>query len=179
MKREMAVVTRWATRIGVALLCCGCATGSGSRSSAESFPPCEVPTADAASWRQVNTGDLSFCVPAGWKPSGSHSWRGEGGSITWGYGVPKPRRVTVTTVVPADEPPASPPSFPGSTNQLRETIGGVSVDLWITEIGGKIFTGATWKEPQRVYMNGEAPSQMLARRQLDVFRTVRVKEETR
>jgi hypothetical protein len=80
-------------------------------------------------------------------------------------------------VVPADELPGSPPSFPGNQNRLSETIAGVSVDLWVTEIGGEIFTGAQWTEPQRVYMTGEASSQVQAQRQLNVFRTGRVKEK--
>jgi hypothetical protein len=177
MKRGMAVVAWWTKGIGLAVFCWGCATGSGSRFLAESLPPCGVPTAGPANWRQVISGDLSFCVPADWKPSGSHGWRGDGGSITWGYGAPKARRVSVTTVVPADGLPGSPPPFPGNTNRLSETIGGVAVDLWITEVGGKIFTGAQWKEPQRLYMTGEASSQVQAQRQLNVFRTARLKEK--
>mgnify|MGYP001816040185 CR=1 FL=1 len=173
--RGMTRVVWWAGQVGVILLCVGCATGGGPQISADSLPPCEVPAPPTEDWRQVVAEGISFCLPADWRSAGSKVWRGDGGSNTWGFGEPRRELRGMMVAVRAEDLP-NPPPLPGSTNRLVETIGGVSVELWINTFGGETFTGAQWTEPQRFYVTGEASSPIEGQRQLNVFRTARIHE---
>lgn len=173
MKSEKPEILRFAARFALLLVLWGCAANSTSRIPGASLPPCSVPTPAEEDWRLVVSEEISFCVPADWMSSGSNGWRGDGGSIAWGYGEPRMRTRSVTTVTRVGDPP-SPPPPPGHSSRVTETIGGVSVDLWIIDLGGEILTGAQWTVPRRIHMTGEASSQRQAERQLDVYRTARI-----
>lgn len=164
----------WALGLAVLVVAMGCASGGGGRISAESLEPCDVNTPVGEDWRQVVAEELSFCVPAGWRAMGSNGWRGGGGSLTWGLGEPRPRiESTLVTVRASEMPPAA--LNPTQQRRFSEQIGGVPVELWLTEWQGRFLTGATWTTPRSMYMNGEAISQRDADALFEVYRTVRVK----
>ena len=158
--------------VGLLLLVSGCATVS-TRSPTESLPPCGVPVPQGEEWRQVIAEGINFCVPADWTSFGSNTWRGSGGSVSWGPGEPNPRRLGVFTV-PRGLDPTGPPPPPVYSNRITEVIGGVSVDLWIRDAGGQILTGAQWTTPSLMNMTGEASSRRNAELHWTIFRTARI-----
>jgi len=179
MQPGMSVASRFMAAGGLVVCAWGCATGGASRIPATSLPSCAVPTPAGEDWRQVVNEEFSFCVPSDWASSGSNGWRGDGGSIEWGYGEPRLRTRSVTTVTRVGDLPSPPPSPPGHSTRTTETIGGVPVDLWIIDLGGEILTGAQWTMPSRIHMTGEASSRRQAERQLEIVRTVRMDEGRR
>ena len=158
-RREMTL-RRWI--VCTLILTTGCATSGSSGATANTLPPCQVEVDESRDWRQVTSDVVSFCVPAGWTSLGRNEWLGRGGSIRWGTG-PQPRGVGT--------PPNQLPS--GQERRFTEVIGGVSVDLWISRVESRFHTGAEWRTPREVHMNGTASSRAAAELQLDIFRTAR------
>ena len=152
----------------------GCASGGIGRITAESLGPCEVNAPENGDWRQVVAEEISFCVPADWTAMGKYGWRGGGASLDWGFGEPRRQLRSGTIVmVRAGEMPPSPRS-PIQQRRFSEQIGGVTVELWLTEWPGEFFTGANWKTTRPMYMTGETTSQREADILLWIYRTVRV-----
>lgn len=120
-------------------------------------------TPDGATWREVKTDRFSFCVPAEWRSSGQRSWRGEGGTITWGLG----ERVAPYVVA------SVPGQMPSEMRESIETIGGARAELHIYRVGSTYRTSADWTAA-RVNFSGEARSYDVAQRHLAVYRTVRL-----
>jgi hypothetical protein len=161
----------------------GCASASSSAATemaGADAPSCNVPTpaVDGEPWREVRATSFTFCVPGNWRPSGSsargiaaRTWRGGSGSVTWGTGEYRPRRVVTTTVVvrPGEPLPSTPP---GQVRRFTETIDNRTAQLWDNEINGRHYTGATWSRPT-VFFDGESADAATARVQLAVYRTVR------
>lgn len=176
-----------ALSLGVAVIMSGCASaGSTASPDAEAElaappPPCTVSVPSDEPWREVRGNGFTFCVPASWRATGrsrdggpdASTWRGGGGSITWGTGAQGPRRVFVSEVtVRAGQPLPDPP---GRVSRFTEVIGGRRAQLWNNEFDGKHFTGATWTQPA-LYLEGEASDAGAARLQLEIYRTVRFAE---
>ena len=162
----------------------GCASAASPAveqlaSDAAEAVPCSVPVLKATEpWRRVQARDFTFCVPTSWRPAGNRSangidartWRGEGGSITWGTGAHRPRRVATAQVIVRAGEPLPPP--PGQVRRFGEIIDGRPADMWDNEFEGKHYTGAEWSQPA-VYIEGDATTPATARIQLAVYRTVR------
>jgi hypothetical protein len=159
--------------LAMLLAALGCATGGGPRITAESLGSCAVNAPENGDWRQVVAEGISFCVPADWKAMGKNGWRGGSASLTWGHGESSRQVRTKLVVVRASDMPPSPP-LPTQQWRISEQIGGIPVDLWLTEWPGEFFTGANWDIPRPMYMTGEAASQRDADILLGVFRTLRV-----
>ena len=142
--------------------------------------PCSVELPESATepWRVVRGRGFTFCVPASWRAVGhptrqdvdARTWRGGGGSITWGTGEYRPQQIATETVIVRAGDPLPAPS--GSVRRFNEVIDGRSAKMWDNEFRGRHYTGAVWTTPA-VYMEGEASAQHSARLQLAVFRTVR------
>jgi len=160
--------------LGMLFAALGCATGGRPRITAESLGSCDVEAPGNEDWRQVVAEGISFCVPADWTAMGKSGWRGGSASLTWGYGEPRGRVRSTKVVVRASEMPPSPP-IPTQQWRVSEQIGGIPVDLWLTEWSGEFYTGATWDIPRSMYMTGEAASQRDADILLGVYRTLRVR----
>jgi len=146
------------------LVIAGCATGGSSGATADALPLCQVEVEESRDWRQVTSDVVSFCVPAGWTSPGRNQWRGRGGSIRWGTGSQLTR---------GDTPPNQPSG--GQGRRFTEVIGGVPVDLWISQAESQFHTGAEWRTPRDMHMTGTATSRAAAELQLDIFRTARPK----
>ena len=170
----------------IATIAVGCASAGspsaepGGLATAE-VPRCTVvvPEAGEEMWREVRATRFTFCVPVNWRPLGAparggadaRTWRGGTGSITWGTGEHRPRRIaTAQVIVRAGEPLPSAP--PGQVRRFTEVIDERVAQLWDNEFEGKHYTGATWSRPA-VYLEGEATDPATARLQLAVYRTVR------
>ncbi|HEV2150436.1 MAG TPA: hypothetical protein VGR37_23755, partial [Longimicrobiaceae bacterium] len=117
--------------------------------------------------------------PRGWRPAGNPasadtdaaSWRGDGGTLTWGTGAYAPEeRGTMTVEARGDRAQRGPP---GEMRRFPESIGGASADLWHDRIGERHFTGAQWTRPRQVHLSGEARDARTAALQLAAYRTVR------
>jgi hypothetical protein len=170
------------------LLVQSCASGPrlwtpAARPSAAS---CSVPGQNPTTlWRLVSAQGFTFCVPGDWETADGRTWRGAGGSITWGTGFP-PRQATVSgTVVmrvPANRGMPSEAEVRAAVEaqlgvrcspyRLKESIGGAAADLYDTECNGQHHTGARWESPA-VFFQGQADSPSAASLQLQVYRTTR------
>ena len=170
----------WLVVAGSALGCASASSSGETEVAGADAPPCSVPTLDVAGerWREVRATSFTFCVPMNWRPSGSSSrgiaartWRGGSGSVTWGTGEYRPRRVVSTTAVvrPGERLPSTPP---GQVRRFTETIDNRTAQLWDNEINGRHYTGVAWSRPT-VFFDGEAADAATARVQLAVYRTVR------
>jgi hypothetical protein len=153
--------------------------------------PCNEPIPDRPneSWRLVRADGFTFCLPMSWRPSGRSSssadaktWRGDGGSITWGRGEPRlgapgtgtGPRGTAVGVIPAEQLMG----FEQSRNRRVEEIGGRQAEIWHWEDRGTHYTGAQWRQPD-FFIYGEARSSAVADLQLTIYRTTRPRPETR
>jgi hypothetical protein len=169
------------------LLIQACASGPPAWTPAARLSPasCTAPGVPAAEPWQLVAGDgFTFCVPADWHTSDGRTWRGGGGSITWGTGAPPPGPVIsgeVVTRVPVGQMPSQGSLQAAaeaqvrarcSVNRFTERVGGLPAALHDTECDGRHFTGARWETPG-VYLQGEAGDAWTASLQLLVYRTVR------
>jgi hypothetical protein len=160
----------------VALLVAGCASGGERRPAAveaRDLPACGVSAPEARGpWHQVAATGFTFCVPDRWRSTGSQTWRGDAATLTWGMGEYRGAVQQRVVVVPAGQLP--PDQVPGTrSNRFTEVIGGVRVELWESEVDGRLRAGGTWTQPTRIYMRGEAPRQDTIDLLLDIYRTVR------
>lgn len=76
-------------------------------------------------------------------------------------------------MVRAGEMPPRPPQ-PTQQRRFSEMVGGIPMQIWLTEWPGEFYTGATWETPRAMYMTGQATSQREADTLLEIYRTVRV-----
>ena len=157
-----------------------------ARTSAATCAPPDTVT--AAAWQLVATPRFTFCVPPAWTTDDGRTWRGGGGSLTWGTGVPPDRRtvrrVEVRVRVPTSGGPptqaqveaaaaAQGQGRPSCTSYARsEHIGGQVAGLYDNECDNQHMTGAQWAAAG-IYFQGEAGDAATASQQLRVFRTVR------
>lgn len=149
------------------------APDTGSAQAAQAVP-CTVPVASASPeepWQQISAQGFTFCVPGSWRASGRNTFRGDGGRLRWGTGEHRSTEVrTVTVNVPAG---SLPPTPPGRYNRFSEVIGGSVAELWDNELEGTFYTGAQWRTPVPIYLQGESTNPRARERQLEIYRTVR------
>jgi hypothetical protein len=93
-------------------------------------------------------------------------------SITWGTGVPRPRRVTVieTEIVRPGDPLPQPPR--ADARHDTELLGGRLAEVSEMHFPDLHHTEARWREPA-VYLQGEARSRTTVELLLAIQRTVR------
>ena len=168
-----------------------CASGPpvwtpAARTSAATCAPPEDATAPA--WQLVTTPRFTFCVPPEWTTADGRTWRGAGGSLTWGTGVAPERHVVRSVQVRVRVPPGGgPPTTaevaaaaaaqgqgPPSCSSYRrsERVGGQVATLYDNECDNRHMTGGLWPDAG-VYFQGEAGDAVTASQQLQVLRTVR------
>lgn len=148
-----------------------CMTAGRSSSTAETLPPCPLETEQSRDWREVTTSLMTFCVPAGWTAQGQNQWQGRGGSIRWSPGLPGAGgRAGLGSAGNAAA---------GQERRFSEVLGGFPVELWMARMEGGFQTGADWRVPREMHLRGTATSEAAAELQLDVFRTVRPRSESR
>jgi hypothetical protein len=155
----------------------GCAAPPAGPGAAPLPCPAEVAGAEAGEWRLVRAEGFTFCVPRGWRPAGAPasadfdaaSWRGGGGTVTWGTGAYAPGNRGPVTV----EARGGRSGAPGEVRRFAESIGGAPAEMWHDRIGERHFTGAQWARPRPVHLHGEAGDARAAALQLAVYRTVR------
>ena len=160
--------------LAIATAMVGCASQSGSVPASDPDPvvPCAARAAqsDTTPWREARGKGFTFCVPGDWRASGPYTWRGNGGQVTWGLGDGP--RVPVT-VRPMGSGRVSLPA-PGVAWEATETIGGQTVRLMSMRSGSDYLTSATWTSALLSF-SGSAQSARDAERQLEIYRTVRVR----
>jgi hypothetical protein len=160
------------------LLACGgtssqsaAASPAAPATAAEATQPCNVPVAVGESWRLVDAGDFTFCVPVAWRVRPTRAVHA-GGSIEWKRGVPSKTAFTVMRVGSRRGAPPSPPGPAGRNERRTEVIAGRPVEVWRMPWEGKLATGATWTDPA-MHFTGTANTEDIATVQLAVYRTVR------
>lgn len=162
--------------------------------------PCEVRSAGSVDslWRQVRASGFTFCVPASWQPSGqardsvdASSWKGGGGSVTWGIGRPRsmigpdvvftvtmpvitvPRGGTSTTGT--NEPVPLPPDR--SSRQCSQPTNTPSsssgVTVMVTQIQCQgIWTTTAWSTAPAMYIQAEAHTAKVAALEVSMMSTI-------
>jgi hypothetical protein len=143
---------------------------------------CSAPdTARTSSWQLVPGEGFTFCVPAQWRSSDGRTWRSGGGFLGWCTPdhLDKCPNVTgeltmqvitnrnqVLLAMMANEGGAC------STDRFQASTGGAFVSLLDQHCNGRHVTEAIWTRPA-LYFFGQTDDPVMARLQLDVYRTVR------
>jgi len=177
--------------LAVVVILPACASGPAvwtpaARTSPESCAPPEPST--AAPWQLVTTPTFTFCVPQAWSTEDGRTWRGPGGSVTWGTGRAPERTVVQRVEVRVRVPPGGGPPTraeveaaaaaqgkgPPSCTSYRhsERVGGPVATIYDNECDNRHMTGALWLDAG-IYFQGEASDAVTASHQLQVFRSVR------
>jgi len=179
----------WALALILTLPSCASGPPVWTPAARTSAATCAPPDSTAAAaWRLVTTPNFTFCVPPAWSTADGRTWRGSGGSLTWGTGVAPVRHVVRTVEVHVRMPPGGGPPTqaeveaaaaaqgqgpPSCTSYRRsERVGGRVAALYDNECDNRHMTGATWAQAA-IYFQGEAADAVTASQQLQVFRTVR------
>ena len=129
--------------------------------------PVFVPTADSLDWKLVQATGFTFCVPPGWRRSGSRGWQSEGAGIEWRIGA-WPQSTTL-------DPRWFPAGIRGPEHfdrHLVEVIGGEGAELWDIRIQDADYTAAQWAQ-KRVFFKGKANGLQSADLEFTIYRTVR------
>lgn len=135
--------------------------------------PCrvELRDLDLSSWQQVRGPGFLFCVPADWEHRTPTRWAGESSGVGWHPG----RLKAFTSDREVGQPPAgSVQPTPGKREHFTESIGGVIVQMWRTEVGTRHEIGGQWVDGVTMYMVLTSNNPIELDRHADVLRTVRV-----
>lgn len=156
----------------------GVTSGAVAGPSAGRAAPC--PAAAGEAWSEVRDGELSFRVPPGWRRAGARTWRGQGGSLSWGRGeardqatgpvVVRTTRISGAGVQQSTRPERAPVD-PTRIGRVPEVIGGRAAEAWAHRMDGVHYVGAQWHSPQ-VFVMGEAHGEETAALLRAVLRTV-------
>ena len=157
----------------------GCASGgsgSGGTGAGADRTSAVASCADPdGSRKTVQSGRVSFCMPALWDQLGPYTWGSTTGRFTLdttGYApryapaTPNVRSVDGAFVMDKTGPSADP------RRRYTERIGGATAELWEEETEGRFRTGAGWSQ-RGITFSGESNSRAEAAQQLAVYRSVR------
>jgi hypothetical protein len=160
------------------ILMAGCASASQqpleSATALQEDGPCLVRLdhVDTSEWQQVAGSGFVFCVPAEWRQSGPHRWAGRDAGVSWRSG----RLAAFTSDVEADEVIAPAPAAYGKREHFTESIGGVLVRMWRTEVNTRNVVGGQWVDRVTMHMAVSGTHPAAVDRHVDVLRTVRIME---
>ena len=131
-------------------------------------------------WRLVTAEGFTFCVPSDWQSADGRTWRIGGAFIGWctrtlaqcpqvnyqisGRIIRNPNEIGAAALENEGE-------SCGADNS-DEVVGGLSAVLSDWHCNGRHITEAYWRTPP-IYFFGETEDAVMARLQLQVYRTVR------
>jgi hypothetical protein len=148
----------------------GCATNPGSDEGLtdDLVVACTVSleSGDARPWLTVEAETFTFCVPPDMRATGRRSWRSSTGMIRWAYDEQN------GSLLQARMPYSPVASTPLDFWESTEMIGGVEAELLLHGRGTSYKTAAEWKGV-KVHMTGTARNLSEARRQIEIYRSVR------